>query len=451
MSDTHHVTVVGAGYVGLATAIGLAMRGHTVDLIEVRPDRLEALRGGSLPVHEPGMDAAFADPALRARIHPSATVPEGPSDLVLICVGTPVGDDGRSDLRQLRSALKACRPLVEAGVPLVIRSTLPAGSNDEVVRWAGCETGRLFTNPEFLAEGRALEDFLDPSRVVIGTFPEPDPDALALVEGVLGYEGRPLLVVSVAEADLIKNGSNAYLALKLSYANELAVLCEELGADVMNVLEGIGLDPRLGRRYMHPGFGFGGSCLPKDLRSITNVGRDLGWEMHVTSAAANEAHQRRFARRVMSCLPPGCTRVALLGLAFKAGSDDVRASPALRVAELLIARGLEVVGYDPHAAANAVAAVPELRTAASAEEALAGAGVAVIGTEWPEFVKLDWAAIRPRMAAPTILDGRRLLDGPALRALGYRYEAVGAPPDPASLATPAGGETRLPRAARTAS
>jgi UDPglucose 6-dehydrogenase len=435
MNSIHHLTVVGAGYVGLATAVGLASRGHTVDLVEVRQDRLQSLLAGELPIHEPGMDAAFSDPAVRGRIRPLAAVGDGPSDLVLICVGTPVGEDGRSDLRQLRSALEASRPLVEAGVPLVIRSTLPAGSNDQIVRWAGGDPARLFTNPEFLAQGRALEDFLAPSRVVIGTFPAPDPNALEVVKSVLGSDTAPVMIVSVGEADLIKNGANAYLALKLSYANELAVLCEEMGADVMTVIDGIGLDPRLGKSYMQPGFGFGGSCLPKDLRSLTNVGRDLGLEMHVTSAAseANEAHQRRFARRVFQTLPQGCRRVAMLGLAFKAGTDDVRSSPALRVADLLIARDIEVVGYDPHAAANALAALPALRIADSAESALAGAGVAVIGTEWPEFKSIDWAAAARTMAARIVIDGRRLLDPAAMRGLGFRYEAVGVPALPARV------------------
>jgi UDPglucose 6-dehydrogenase len=429
MSKALHLTVVGAGYVGLATAIGLASRGHSIDLVEVRPDRLASLEAGELPIHEPGMDRAFADPAVRSRIKPTPRVPGGHSDLVLVCVGTPVGDNGRSDLSQLRSALESVGPLVRSGTPLVIRSTLPAGSNDQIVRWAGGDTARIFTNPEFLAQGRALEDFLDPTRIVIGTFPNPDPAALGVVKAVLGSSGHRVLVVSVAEADLIKNGSNAFLALKISFANELAVLCEELGADVLKVVEGIGLDPRIGSRYMQPGFGFGGSCLPKDLRSITNVGQELGVEMHLTSAVsdANEAHQRRFARRILRALPEGAHQVAILGLAFKAGTDDIRSSPALRVAEMLIARGLDVVGYDPVAGRHAQAAVPELVLADSALEALCGAAVAVIATEWPEFRTIDWAAVRDTMAAPVILDGRRLLDPDALRSIGFHYEAIGLP------------------------
>ena len=260
MPRKYHLTVVGAGYVGLATAIGLASRGHSIDLVEVRSDRLGALQAGQLPIHEPGMDAAFANLEIRGRIRPGALIPDEPSDAVLICVGTPMDENGRSDLRQLQGALEAARPHIRAGVPLVIRSTLPAGSSESIVRWSGGDSSRLFTNPEFLAQGRALEDFLAPSRVVIGTFPGPDAQALSVVEDLLGSDTCPVMVVSVIEADLIKNGSNAYLALKLSYANELAVLCEELGADVITVIDGIGLDPRLGRGYMRPSFGFGRTC-----------------------------------------------------------------------------------------------------------------------------------------------------------------------------------------------
>lgn len=171
MVQSRHLTVLGAGYVGLATAIGLASKGHAIDLVEVRQDRLEALRVGRLPIHEPGMDMAFASPTIRARVRPVSHIPPGSSDLILVCVGTPIDENGRSDLRQLRSALEASRPLVQDGVPLVIRSTLPAGSSDQIIGWSGGDSSLIFTNPEFLAQGRALEDFLAPSRVVIGTFP----------------------------------------------------------------------------------------------------------------------------------------------------------------------------------------------------------------------------------------------------------------------------------------
>lgn len=428
MPRSRRLSVIGAGYVGLATAVGLAARGHEIDLVETRPDRLGSLLAGSLPIHEPGMAAAYADAQTRNHIHPMASPVSG-CDLLLVCVGTPVYDDGRSDLRQVESALASVTDLVAAGTPVVIRSTLPAGSGETVVKWLGGDSSRVFANPEFLRQGHAIEDFLAPTRVVIGAFPDANPDAVALVKEVLHFSDCPLLMVGMAEADLIKNGANAFLALRLSFANELAVLCEALDADVVKVIEGIGLDERLGKGYMQPSFGFGGSCLPKDLRALTNVGKDCGLEMHVTSAAseANSDHQQHFAERVVGLMPPGSRRVAILGLAFKAGTDDVRSSPSLHVAQILIERGFEVVGFDPQAAALATREVPGLSVANSAQSAVAGAGVVVIGTEWPEFRDLDWAALSTTMAAPIVIDGRRLLDGERMRALGYHFETVGAP------------------------
>jgi UDPglucose 6-dehydrogenase len=429
MAESRRVTVVGAGYVGLASAIGLAIHGHRVELIEIRADRLDALRAGTLPIREPGMDEAVARPEVRTRIHPERELVDGSPDVVLICVGTPVLDGGRSDLTQVESALKAVRPLLEAGTPLIIRSTLPPGSTKQILHWAAGVESRIFASPEFLRQGKALEDFLHPSRVVIGAPSGADADDLALVTELLHFDDTPLLVVTAEEAEIIKNGANAFLALKLSFANELAALCEELGADVMPVLEGIGMDDRIGRKNMQPSFGFGGSCLPKELRALANVGRDHGLEMHVISAAAqaNEAHQRRFAQRILRALPSSSPRVALLGLAFKVDTDDVRYSPALRVAQLLLDRGVQVVGYDPSASANAALALPALQLASSAEAALVGASVAVIATEWPRFRDLDWAAIAQTMAARTIIDGRRLLNPEMMRSLGYHYEAIGAP------------------------
>ncbi len=428
MQQFRRVSVIGAGYVGLATAVGLAARGHDVDLVETRTDRLEMLRAGSLPIHEPGMAAAYADTQTKSRIHPMASPAPG-SDLLLVCVGTPIDEEGRSDLRQVEGALRSVADLAASGTPVVIKSTLPAGSGETIVMWLRGDSSRVFANPEFLRQGHAIEDFLKPTRVVIGAFPDADPDALALVEEVLHFTDCQLLVVGMAEADLIKNGANAFLALKLSFTNELSVLCEALNADVMKVVEGIGLDERIGSQFMQPSFGFGGSCLPKDLCALTNVGKSFGLAMHVTAAAseANADHQQHFADRIVGLMPPHSRRVAILGLAFKAGTDDVRSSPALRVAKILIARGLEVVGFDPHAAADANREVPGLSLANSAQSAIAGAGVVAIGTEWPEFRDLDWASLAKTMAAPIIIDGRRLLDGERMRALGYHFETIGAP------------------------
>jgi len=421
------IVVVGAGYVGLVTAVGLATKGHRVEVVETRPDRLSALRDGRSPIHEAGLPAALSATLASGRL----TVADRPgldAEVVLVCVGTPIGPTGRSDLSQLDAALRGLAPIMQNGAPLVVRSTLPPGATRLAAEWSGLPTGRILTNPEFLRQGTALEDFLNPTRIVIGHFPDADPDAIELVASLFSDFGAPLIVVDVAAAELIKNGANAFLALKLSFANEMAGMAEEYRTDIDDVLAGIAADPRIGSQYMRPGLGFGGSCLPKELRALAVAGEDRGLPMHVTRAAsdANAAQRERFTDRIEAAVGGVRGRqIALLGLAFKAGTDDVRDSPALEVARELLVRGASVRAFDPAAAENASRALPGLEIAASAEAALDGADVAVIATEWAEFRSLDWAAARDRLRRPLVVDGRRLLDRDEMTALGYRYLAVG--------------------------
>jgi UDPglucose 6-dehydrogenase len=421
--------VVGAGYVGLVTAVGLAERGHCIHLVETREDRLELLRRGVPPFHEPGLAEALAV-AVEAGLLSVSAEPRGDVDVALVCVGTPIGPDGQSDLSQLHTALSALEPVLDPQAPLVIRSTLPPGSTRLAVEWSGVPTSRVFTNPEFLRQGTALADFRKPTRIVLGRFPDADPHGQARVEALFSDIDAPRMVVDVAAAELIKNGANAFLALKLSFTNEIASLAEEYGAEVDEVLGGIALDPRIGSQYMRPSFGFGGSCLPKELQALAAAGNARGLDMHVTIAAAdaNGAQQERFANRIAALLGglEGRT-VALFGLAFKAGTDDVRDSPALEVARRLLAGGAIVRGHDPAAAENARRVVPELVVVSTPLEAARGADAIVIATEWPEYRTLEWAALRDEMSSPLIVDGRRLLDPHAVRGLGFRYEAVGSP------------------------
>jgi len=421
------ITVIGAGYVGLVTAVGLAGLGHRVNLVEVAAGRLRALRDGRIPIHEEdlqeGFDAAVAD----GRLTVHGTLPDA-LGIVLVCVGTPIGDDGSSDLRHLDASLAELRDRLGPDDLIVIRSTLPVGDTRRVVEAAGLPTSRVFTNPEFLRQATAVHDFAHPSRVVVGRFPDADASSLDAVLALYEPLDGPRLVVDVEAAEIIKNAANAFLALKLSFTNEIAALCEEAGADVDEVLAGIGADPRIGRTYMHPSFGFGGSCLPKELTTLAVTGRMLGLPMHVTAAAsaANGAAQERFAGRIADLVGglPGRT-VGLLGLAFKAGTDDIRDSPAVRLAERLIAGGATVQAYDPVAGANAAARVPALRVVPDAASAVDGVDVIVIATEWPEFLDLPWAAWAKRLDRPPVIDGRRLLDAEAMRAMGWTLVQLG--------------------------
>ncbi len=411
-SPRRRVAVIGAGYVGLATTVGLVEAGHQVELVETRPDRIDALREGRSPIHEAGLPDALARAFERGVLRVSDAAADD-AEVILVCVGTPIGADGRSDLSQLRGALAGLAGPVGRHVPIVIRSTIPPGATRLTAASTGTPTSHLFTNPEFLRQGTALADVAAPTRIVIGRFSDADPGALACVLGLYDRLTVPILVVDVEAAELIKNGANAFLALKLSFTNEMAALAEEYRTDIGDVLEGMGLDPRIGFAYMRPSYGFGGSCLPKELQALAVAGQDRALPMHVTvaAAAANGAQQRRFADRIERILGGFAGRtIGLLGLAFKAGTDDVRESPALALAARLLDDGAFVRAFDPEASTNAVLQLPGLTTVASPEDAVRGADAVVIATEWPSFRDLDWAGLKPTMHAPVVVDGRRLLD-----------------------------------------
>lgn len=424
-----HAAVIGAGYVGIATAVGLAERGREVVLVEHDPTRLAILADGRIPFHEPGLPEAYAVQHAARRIVPSATIPNDCLDLIVICVGTPIDESGSTDVSQVAGALDQAAPAISSGAVCVIRSTLQVGSAARLANRPGMVPERFFVAPEFLRQGSALEDIRKPTRVVVGTVGEPpDSDALALVTSALAHPGTPLLVMRAEEASLVKNASNVFLALRLTFANEVAGLAEDLGVDVGPVLEGIGHDPRIGHAYMRPSYGFGGSCLPKEVRSLSSAGLDRGLPMHLAGAIseANADHQRRFARRIAGAVG-GLTgrRIAFLGLAFKADTDDVRSSPALRLAARLLAEGADLRAHDPAAGENARRVLPGLVVVPTVEEALRDAEAAVIATEWPVYRDLDWAALRPTMRQPLIIDGRRLLPYAKLRSMGYVVERIG--------------------------
>ena len=265
--------VVGAGYVGIATAVGLAEQGREIILVEKDPSRLIALTDGRIPFHEPGLPEAYATQHAAGRITPSREIPLDGLDLIVICVGTPIDDVGFADVSHVAQAIDQAGPAAAAGASCVIRSTLPVGWAARLANRPAVVPERLFVAPEFLRQGSALEDIRTPTRVIVGTFGEhPDPDALALVTDALARPGTPLIVMRAEEASLVKNASNVFLALRLTFANEVAGLAADLGVDVGPVLEGIGLDPRIGHTYMQPSFGFGGSCLPKEVLNLSAAG-----------------------------------------------------------------------------------------------------------------------------------------------------------------------------------
>lgn len=425
-----HIAVIGAGYVGLVTGVSLArLGGHHVTLVEKSPARLEELQAGIMPIEEPDLPEAFAEARGRITVVAAIDQVERP-ELVFVAVGTPISDTGEPDLSQLISAMADLQGWPDVHVS--VRSTLPPGMSVRLPDLLGRRDGeRLSTNPEFLRQGSAVADYANPSRIIIGRYPATSAAHIETVERVYADIPAPRLYVDVASAELIKNVANGFLALKLSFVNEVAALAEEYGVDVGEVLEGIALDPRIGSVYMRPGLGFGGSCLPKELQVLASAGRRRGLPMHVARAIGqvNVEQQDRFVRQILGELPAGPARVGVLGLSFKANTDDLRGSPAIHVARRLIEEGHTVVAYDPVVRPDrAVAAVPGIVLASRAEDVFTDADAVAIATEWPQFGQLPFAELRPRMRRPYLFDGRRLIEPSTATDAGLHFRGVGRRP-----------------------
>ena len=432
-----HIVVIGAGYVGLVTGVSLAQTGlHRVTFVEKAPARLDELRKGIMPIAEPGLGEAFAEARERIAVVKSLDEAELP-DFVFVVVATPISEAGDPDLTQMHSAMADLRAWPDAHVS--IRSTLPPGLSLRLPGLLGRADGsRLSTNPEFLRQGSAMEDFAHPSRIVIGRFPETSAEHLSRVEHIFEPFDSPRLSVDVAAAELIKNASNGFLALKLSFVNEMAALSEEFGVDVDEVLHGIALDPRIGSSYMRPGLGFGGSCLPKELQVLTVAGRRHGLPMHIARAVAqvNVEQQDRFIRRIVGELPAGKSRIGLLGLSFKANTDDLRGSPALYVARRLLDADHVVSAFDPAVRKErAELAAPGIRMTDTAEDVFEDADAVVVATEWPEFAQIDLAAARSRVTHALIFDGRGVIDPDLAVRAGFSYRGIGRPSREPAAAT----------------
>jgi UDPglucose 6-dehydrogenase len=423
------IAIIGAGYVGLVTGTCLASQGHVVTLLETSQDRLESLRNGRVPIHEPGLQELFAEGTANDRVHVTddPRVAFADADLVMVCVGTPLHVDGEADLAQVERACASIREHAPTSV-VVVRSTMPVGSTGQIGEWLRRDDlSGIVTNPEFLRQGSAINDFLHPMRVVVGTHDGRMSPAAELVASLYAEVGGEVMITDHNSAEMIKNAANAFLATKLSFINEVADLCEAYDADIDRVIHGIGLDPRIGSQYLRPGIGFGGSCLPKELGNMVRMGRRRGLTMPTLAGAAetNDSRASRVADRIEDLLGSfHDQRVALLGLAFKPDTDDLRYSPALALATILSQRGASVVAHDPVASNEATREYP-IDRATNAEDAIQGADLVVLATEWREYVDLPWADLVRGVRRPVIYDGRRALDSEMLRGAGWRVISVG--------------------------
>jgi UDPglucose 6-dehydrogenase len=441
------ICMIGSGYVGLVTGTCLAEIGHNVMCVDKDHEKIGRLLGGHIPIYEPGLQELVQSNRNLGRLFFTANLHEAVAqapNIYFIAVGTPPhAEDGGADLsyvfaavEEIASGIKAADKARKSFSVIVTKSTVPVGTSREVARIAGKYLGEdqfaVASNPEFLREGNAIEDFMSPDRIIVGS---QSGHARALLEKLyrpLTRQGRPLVMTTTVEtAELIKYAANAFLATKITFVNELSRLCERIGADVDELALGMGLDKRIGDKFLKVGPGYGGSCFPKDTLALVKTANDHHSPVEIveTVIRANNRHKHFMLNKIRESLGGSLAgkKIAVLGLAFKANTDDVRDSPAMTIIPVLVREGSSVIAYDPIAAKNAKIALASnsVHFASSLAEALTGAEAAVVLTEWPEFRDADWPVLTKTMADPLIVDLRNIFNLTQAGRLGARYVSLG--------------------------
>ncbi|MEK9525718.1 MAG: UDP-glucose/GDP-mannose dehydrogenase family protein [Acidimicrobiaceae bacterium] len=417
------IAVIGAGYVGLTTGACFAHLGHKVTCADVVEAKVDSLQRGEIPIHEAGLEelvrAGMSNGNLSFVLGSEKAVRD--AEFVYLCVPTPQTAEGSADLRYLTAAAKQISPHLQPGTIVVNKSTVPVGSTLLVEQALGRSDIPVVSNPEFLREGSAVDDFLHPDRVVIGS---DDEAAASHVASLYVDCGAPIMVTDPASAETCKYAANAFLATKLSFTNAIAAVCEAVGADVNDVLLGMGYDHRIGREFLRPGPGWGGSCFPKDSKAIISIAEDAGYDFALMRGViqANDEQFDRIVRKVESVTSLDGATVGVLGIAFKAGTDDTRESPAIEVMKRLLAKGAMVKAYDPAVTSLNLDGVDVVGNAYAACE---GASAIVVATEWNEFTLLDFDRVGTLVAERNMIDARNLLDRDALTKRGFTYQGVG--------------------------
>jgi UDPglucose 6-dehydrogenase len=434
--------MIGTGYVGLVTGACFAEVGNDVLCLDVDKRKIDILNSGGVPIHEPGLEAMIARNVTAGRLRFTteidAAVAHG--SLQFIAVGTPPDEDGSADMQYVLTAARNIGLRMTEHKIVIDKSTVPVGTADRVREAIADELSRrgtdigfaVVSNPEFLKEGAAVEDFMRPDRVVIGADDERAINAMRAIYAPFQRNRERLLVMDVRSAELTKYAANAMLATRISFMNELANLADELGADIEHVRQGIGSDPRIGYYFLYPGAGYGGSCFPKDVKALRHTAAEFGRPLRILEAVetVNDAQKLRLVEKIVARLGDDLAgrTFALWGLAFKPNTDDMREAPALEIVAALAARGAKIVAYDPIAMTEArrvFGDAPHVTFAASPMAALTGADALVVVTEWQEFRSPDFDAIRKALREPLVFDGRNLYDPPAVRAAGLEYFAIG--------------------------
>ncbi len=445
------ISVIGCGYVGLVTGACFAEIGHQVTCTDNDESKIVSLRAGKLPIYEPHLDSLVEKNIREGRLHFTSNAGEAvrASETVFICVGTPPLDNGDADLSAIDNVARMIATEGGSSKLVVEKSTVPAQTGQELKRALTVysrKTGANFTvasNPEFLREGTAVTDFLHPDRIVIGVDEQGAAKKLREIYAPIlekkftcpAHDGKcpdapapAFVVTTVNSAELIKHASNSFLALKISFANSLADMCDQLGADVQEVTAAVGMDPRIGPQFLQAGLGFGGFCLPKDVQAFVRLAERVGIDFTLLKAAEKVNKQRidlllAKARKALWVLKG--KKIALLGLAFKPNTDDIRFSPAVDAAKRFLAEGAHLRAYDPQAMEKTRKLLPEILFAKDPYELLKDADAAVLATEWAEFQRLDWKRVHNDMARPLLIDARNFLNPAEMKALGFEYYSFG--------------------------
>lgn len=428
-----NLCIIGTGYVGLVTGACLAERGHQVTCVDIDRDKIALLQQGRVPFYEPGLPELVARNMDAGRLHFASAVSKGVrgAQVVFITVGTPPLPDGSADLSYVEAVASQIAKAMDSYKVIVEKSTVPVNTGEWVQRTLrrhnvnGAEFD-LVSIPEFLREGSAIADFMNPSRVVIGV---ESPRAEAILRELFQPFGAPLVITDIKSAELIKHASNCFLAMKISYMNAIAAICEAVAADVTKVSEGMGYDRRIGRDFLDAGVGYGGSCFPKDVNAFIKIAQELGYDFRLLKAVEdiNQEQRERLIRKLKEALwlLKGKT-IGILGLAFKPNTDDIREAPAIDIIRRLLEEGAVIKAYDPAAGENARGVFGEAITLCSSpQEAAREAHGLVILTEWDEFRSLDLQEIKRLMASPVVIDGRNIYDPKEMARLGFEYRGVG--------------------------
>lgn len=429
------ITIIGTGYVGLVTGACLAEVGHTVLCVDNDPRKVELLRAGGIPIYEPGLEELVQRNVGIGRLGFTQSTAEGveKSDVIFIAVPTPPQADGSVDLSYIEGVAREIATSLTRYRIIVDKSTVPVKTAEKVAETIRryCKTKVEFdvvSNPEFLREGFAVQDLMKPDRIVLGVH-SPRPET-AMREVYAPFKA-PIIVTDTNSAELIKHAANSFLALKISYANALSVVCEAAGANVLEVVRGMGLDERIGTRFLNAGLGFGGSCFPKDLSAFIHISSQLGYDFRLLKEVQNinSEQMERFVKKITDTLwVIRDKRIGVLGLAFKQNTDDVRLSPAIDLCQRLLREGARLRVHDPKAMEKARAVLPpgdHVEYVDDRDEVPEGCDALVIATEWPEFAALDLARARKSMATPIVVDGRNLLDPVQMERHGFIYKSIG--------------------------